>query len=80
MTSWYGRASSVTGPLWGESTCDRWIPHTEQAVERDIRIAGDLSSCDVYVMLVSKSYTKMVPVVLPEAFVTKKRLPFMDKS
>ena len=26
MTSWHGHAFRVTGPLWGESTDDRWIP------------------------------------------------------
>ena len=25
MTSWHGNAVCITGPLWGESTCDRWI-------------------------------------------------------
>ena len=26
MTLWYGKVFCITGPLWGESTGDRWIP------------------------------------------------------
>ena len=29
MMSWLWNASRVTGPLWGESTGDRWIPFTK---------------------------------------------------
>ena len=29
MTSSYGNIFRVTGPLWGESTCHRWIPLTK---------------------------------------------------
>ena len=29
MTSWNGNIFRVTGPLWGESTGHRWIPHTK---------------------------------------------------
>ena len=29
MRSWHGNAFCITGPLWGESTGDRWIPITK---------------------------------------------------
>ena len=29
MTSWHENAFRVTGPLWGESIVDRWIPFTK---------------------------------------------------
>ena len=29
MMSWYGNAFGFAGPLWGESTCHRWIPLTK---------------------------------------------------
>ena len=29
MTSWHGNAFLITGPLWAESTGDRWIPFTK---------------------------------------------------
>ena len=29
MTSWYGNIFRETGPLWEESTGDRWIPFTK---------------------------------------------------
>ena len=32
MASWHGKALSIAGPLWGESTDDRWIPLTKGPV------------------------------------------------
>ena len=29
MTSWNGNIFRITGPLWGESTGNRWIPLTQ---------------------------------------------------
>ena len=29
MTSWHGSSSCITGPLYGETTCHRWIPLTK---------------------------------------------------
>ena len=29
MTTWHGKNFRITGPLWGESIGERWIPHTK---------------------------------------------------
>ena len=34
MMSWYRHALHITGPLWGESTGDQWIPLTKEPVKQ----------------------------------------------
>ena len=44
LTASNGNFFRVTGPLWGETNDDRWIPWSapEQTAEKNIRDAGDL--------------------------------------